>query len=253
MGKRKRKRGAIMEITGVKTLRRQEEENTDTASETHDPDSAITEEKEAAWVDDNRATLIQSVSSVMGIADEMLQQKIIEDEMYAKIKAAGIRHEQMRAIYSILTTTRAKSAFFKILQDKQPQHCQTEDLVKEVKKKHKAVLREKFRYEFEGTKNDHEDVRSLDEIYTELHIIKGESNRVNQEHEIWEIEDKMRSQTSEGTKINCNDIFQRTIENSVSSGKDGEVKGIRTVMTKGIAGIGKTVSVKKFILDWAWI
>ncbi|XP_036944967.1 NACHT, LRR and PYD domains-containing protein 3-like isoform X2 [Acanthopagrus latus] len=271
--------GGAATDTIEKTLSRQEEENTDTASETlgcseksstllheatlaevntsspglsetHDHDSAITEGN-AAWVDDNRATLIQSVSSVMVIADEMLQQKLIEKETYARIKDAGISQEQMREIYSTLTTTKAKSAFFRILQDKLPQHCQTEDLVREVKKKHKAVLREKFRYEFEGTQTDHEDVRSLDKIYTELHIIKGLSDHVNQEHEIWAIEDKMRSQTSEGTKINCNDIFTRTTENSVSSGRDGDVKAIRTVMTKGIAGIGKTVSVKKFILDWA--
>ncbi|XP_073350799.1 NACHT, LRR and PYD domains-containing protein 3-like isoform X1 [Pagrus major] len=293
MGKRKRKSallqirssmqeegGAVTDISGEETLRRQEEENTDTASETlgcseknstllhestlvevntpspglsetHDPDSAITEKKEAAWVDDNRAQLIQSVSSVMVIADEMLQQKIIHNEMYAIIKAARTSQEQMREIYRALTSTKAKSAFFKILLKTQPEHCQTEDLVKGVKKKHKAVLRERFKYEFEGTETDHKDVRSLDKIYTELHIIQGESDRVNQEHEIWEIEDKTRSQTSEGTKINCNDIFKRTTEDSVSSGQDGEVKGIRTVMTKGIAGIGKTVSVKKFILDWA--
>uniref|UniRef100_A0A3P9BL77 NACHT domain-containing protein n=1 Tax=Maylandia zebra TaxID=106582 RepID=A0A3P9BL77_9CICH len=83
-----------------------------------------------------------------------------------------------------------------------------------------------------------------DKIYTELHIIKGESEHVNEQHEIWEIEDKARNQTVEGTRINCNDIFKHEQD-------DKEVKAIRTVMTKGIAGIGKTVSVKKFILDWA--
>lgn len=118
-------------------------------------------------------------------------------------------------------------------------------------KKHKACLRQRFQFEFEGTDKDHKDAKSLDKIYTELHIIQGESERVNKEHEIWEIEDKTRSQTAEGTKINCNDIFS-TPEDSVSSGQDRrEARAIRTVMTKGIAGIGKTVSVKKFILDWA--
>ncbi len=119
-------------------------------------------------------------------------------------------------------------------------------------KKHKEYLRRRFQYEFEGIDKKRNHAKSLDKIYTELHIIQGESERVNREHEIWEIEDKARSQTAEGTKINCNDIFKSTPEDSASTGQDrGEVRAIRTVMTKGIAGIGKTVSVKKFILDWA--
>ncbi|XP_076608363.1 NACHT, LRR and PYD domains-containing protein 3-like [Chaetodon auriga] len=218
---------------------------------THDAAAAITEEREAEWVDNNRAKLIQSVTSVINIADEMFQLRIIHNEMYANIKAARTSQEQMRELYRALTSVKAKSAFYTILQEIHPDICK-KDVIKEAIKKHKAYLRDKFSYEFEGTEKDHKHVKSLDKIYTELHIIQGESEHVNEEHEIWEIGDKARSQTAEGSKINCNDIFKSTLGDNGSSGQDrGEARAIRTVMTKGIAGIGKTVSVKKFILDWA--
>lgn len=95
-------------------------------------------------------------------------------------------------------------------------------------------------------------MKLLDQIYTELHIVEGESEHINKQHEIWEIEEKFRTQSTEGIKINCNDIFKSKLEdNMLSRPERTEVRAIRTVMTKGIAGIGKTVSVKKFILDWA--
>uniref|UniRef100_A0A3B5QX54 NACHT domain-containing protein n=1 Tax=Xiphophorus maculatus TaxID=8083 RepID=A0A3B5QX54_XIPMA len=78
----------------------------------------------------------------------------------------------------------------------------------------------------------------LNQIYTELHITEGLTREVNQEHEVRHIETASRKQET----IRREDIFK------VPPGRD---QPIRTVMTMGVAGIGKTLLTQKFTLDWA--
>ncbi|XP_026114397.1 NACHT, LRR and PYD domains-containing protein 3-like isoform X1 [Carassius auratus] len=105
-------------------------------------------------------------------------------------------------------------------------------------KTHKTKMKKKAKYIFEY-KNDKE--VHLKDVYTELFITEGDMKDVNHEHEIQQIDDALKTQNSQDRQINCNDIF-------TSLSRKNEEK---IVLTKGIAGIGKTVSVHKFILDWA--
>ncbi|XP_073729923.1 NLR family CARD domain-containing protein 3-like isoform X1 [Misgurnus anguillicaudatus] len=108
-------------------------------------------------------------------------------------------------------------------------------------KKHKSRLKEKFQRINEGI-SKHGSSTLMNEIYTELYITEGGSGEINNEHEVRQIETTSRRSETEEKPIKCNDIFKAL---------PGQDKHIRTVLTKGVAGIGKTVSVQKFILDWA--
>ncbi|KAF4087463.1 hypothetical protein AMELA_G00071070 [Ameiurus melas] len=99
----------------------------------------------------------------------------------------------------------------------------------------KSRLREKCKRINEGISQPGSSAL-LNEIYTDLYITEGWSGDVNNEHEVRQIETASRRPATQETPIKCNDLF-----------KD---KSIRRVLTKGVAGIGKTVSVQKFILDW---
>ncbi|XP_052402593.1 NLR family CARD domain-containing protein 3 isoform X15 [Carassius gibelio] len=136
-----------------------------------------------------------------------------------------------------------------IMEDKTEAHLQKHTLetgnLQRVKDKHKTSMKNKYERLFEGKKFQ-ENETLLNRIYTQLYIIEGEREGVNEEHEVLQMEKTARTQHSQDTEIDCNDIFKASAE----AGSE-EKEQIKTVLTKGIAGIGKTVSVQKFILDWA--
>ncbi|XP_026219182.1 NACHT, LRR and PYD domains-containing protein 12-like [Anabas testudineus] len=118
------------------------------------------------------------------------------------------------------------------LQSKSPDMCQH---------KLKSSLKQKFQCLFDVTGNS-ANPTPLNEIYTELYIIEGGTGDISDEHEARHIETASRMPATPETTIRCKDIFQ------TFPGKD---RPCRTVMTKGVAGIGKTVLTQKFTLDWA--
>ncbi|CAI5677870.1 unnamed protein product [Oreochromis niloticus] len=105
----------------------------------------------------------------------------------------------------------------------------------------KSSLKKKFQCVFEGIAKAGNPTL-LNQIYTELYITEGGTAEVNDEHEVRQIETASRKPDRPETTIRQEDIFK------ASPGRD---EPIRTVLTKGVAGIGKTVLTQKYTLDWA--
>ncbi|XP_059907364.1 NACHT, LRR and PYD domains-containing protein 3-like isoform X5 [Gadus macrocephalus] len=111
----------------------------------------------------------------------------------------------------------------------------------ECQHKIKSHLKKNFSCVFEGiAKAGHS--TPLNEFYTEIFITERGSGEVNKEHEVRRIETASRKPANEGTPIKCADLFKPL---------PGHDQPIRTIMTTGVAGIGKTILTHKFILDWA--
>ncbi|XP_042593546.1 NACHT, LRR and PYD domains-containing protein 3-like isoform X2 [Cyprinus carpio] len=122
-----------------------------------------------------------------------------------------------------------------------PINFKSDDTSHEVLNTFRSNLMKKFERLYEGTATQRNPT-FLNEIYTELYITESESGEISNEHEVRQIETQSRRPATVDTAIKCSDIFTPL---------PGQDRAIRTVLTKGVAGIGKTVSVQKFILDWA--
>uniref|UniRef100_A0A8C6TTC5 NACHT domain-containing protein n=1 Tax=Neogobius melanostomus TaxID=47308 RepID=A0A8C6TTC5_9GOBI len=103
----------------------------------------------------------------------------------------------------------------------------------------KSHLKQRYSQVFEGVAKAG-DSAPLQQIYTELYIIEGGASEVNQEHEVRRIERASRKPAERA--ITCEDLFKQQPESE---------QPIRTVLTKGLAGVGKTVLTQKLSLDWA--
>ncbi|XP_073699848.1 NACHT, LRR and PYD domains-containing protein 3-like [Garra rufa] len=127
----------------------------------------------------------------------------------------------------------------KELENKHTEVFLTEDwMLHKLLETHKTNMKKKAKYIFEGNKENDTDLMA---VYTELFITEGDMEDVNQEHEILKIDYAFKSKKTQDKPIKCSDIFTELRKNNEE----------KIVLTKGVAGIGKTVSVHKFILDWA--
>ncbi|XP_035772025.1 protein NLRC3-like [Neolamprologus brichardi] len=126
-------------------------------------------------------------------------------------------------------------------QEELADHLQSKQFSGIGQQKLKSTLKKKFQCVFEGIAKAGNPTL-LNQIYTELYITEGGTAEVNDEHEVRQIETASRKPDRPEMIIKQEDIFK------ASPGRD---EPIRTVLTKGVAGIGKTVLTQKYSLDWA--
>ncbi|CAL8301174.1 unnamed protein product [Gadus morhua 'NCC'] len=204
-----------------------------------------------------RSKFVDKVSDpvIKGLLDDLWQQKVFStEEKDSVMEGQTIRADQARCLIDMVIGKgeRASQTMIDSMKKRDQHLCSTLGLmsppagvgcaaVVECQHKIKSHFKENSCCVFEGiAKPGHSTL--LNDIYTELYITERGSGEVNKEHEVRLIETASRKSAKEGTPIKCEDIFKPL---------PGKYKPIRTIMTTGVAGIGKTILTHKFTLDWA--
>ncbi|XP_031419301.2 NLR family CARD domain-containing protein 3-like [Clupea harengus] len=122
-----------------------------------------------------------------------------------------------------------------------PQQGGDDNAAEEVIKKKtslKLKLREHLKKRFSFVHQE-SGVSNVQDIYTELYIVEGRTDGVNSTHEVSTIN---MSQIGRGPS--SEDKQQVHLANMFTDGSATKV------LTMGVAGVGKTVAVQKFVMDW---
>ncbi|XP_034020899.1 NLR family CARD domain-containing protein 3-like [Thalassophryne amazonica] len=168
---------------------------------------------------------------------KMIQKFLTNDAEYLESQCEDEEQRNIRLVFLDLTVAFMRSMNYDELADCLQSRTRTEVC----RRRFKSNMKQKFERVFEGISKAGK-TTLLKEIYTELYITEGGASEVNQEHEVRQIEAASRKTDSPQRTITCEDIFQASADTQPP---------IRTVLTKGVAGIGKTVLTQKWTLDWA--
>ncbi|CAL8406789.1 unnamed protein product, partial [Arctogadus glacialis] len=163
-----------------------------------------------------------------------------ESEMEEEVELDSKKEEQRwRAIEGVVGI--AKLCLMEMNQEELADTLWGGMVAVECQRRIKSHMKKMFRSVFEGIAKAGQS-KDLNDFYTELFIEERGIGEVNKEHEVRLIETASRKTAKEETPIKCEDIFKPL---------PGRDQPIRTIMTTGVAGIGKTVLTHKFTLDWA--
>ncbi|XP_072517531.1 uncharacterized protein [Salminus brasiliensis] len=148
----------------------------------------------------------------------------------------------------------------------QDSHQSEDDVLLRVLERHKTIMKDKYEKLLEII-NTADNKPFPNRIHPQLYITEGRSEGVNEDHEVLRMENRHRKHLQD-MPINSAEIYKYLQSPEEGTGtenvgavmdeglkhkekRDEEVQKLRSVLTKGIAGIGKTVSVQKLVLDWA--
>ncbi|XP_029526807.1 NLR family CARD domain-containing protein 3-like [Oncorhynchus nerka] len=110
----------------------------------------------------------------------------------------------------------------------------------EVRYELRGTLLRKYSWMCEGVAQQGEH-KAFDSIFNELYITDRGNAGPNIEHEVRKI-DKLSTNRKEEKRITCSQIFDPDVIYE---------KHVSHIVTNGIAGVGKSMAVQKFIMDWA--
>uniref|UniRef100_A0A8C5GTZ9 NACHT domain-containing protein n=1 Tax=Gouania willdenowi TaxID=441366 RepID=A0A8C5GTZ9_GOUWI len=168
-------------------------------------------------------------------------QKIVDgdDPECSESQMEGEDEEQRRSREAFLNIT----LYFlkRMKQEELAERLQSRTKAHRYQRELKSKLKKKFQCVSEGVAKAGSPTL-LKEIFTELYITEGGSGEVNQEHEVMQIETASRRSDTAEKAITLEELFKAP---------PGRPRPIRTVMTKGVAGVGKTLLTHKFTVDWA--
>ncbi|XP_057690975.1 NACHT, LRR and PYD domains-containing protein 3-like isoform X1 [Corythoichthys intestinalis] len=114
-----------------------------------------------------------------------------------------------------------------------------DDQIARLKRELQDNLRRLYRFASEGNTERWQQQQPLEDVYTQLDITYGADVSPDGRHEVLQME-------------TCDAAAKRSIlPCDIFKSPDGNRRPIRTMLTVGFAGIGKTFLIQKFVWDWA--